>query len=117
MNSKLNGKVGARLRYFTSQISNIPGPQDSGKSTMPEDLGKERRDKMVFSDEKFRLRHEYYLSSYYQQQQAKYKSDYQPGKEYESYKKEVKDNNECRKTTTAGMAARQKFYHGKTSLY
>jgi hypothetical protein len=34
-------------------------------STLPDDLGKERRDKMVFSDEKFRLRNEYYLSSYY----------------------------------------------------
>lgn len=80
VNSKLNGKVATRLRYFTSQIVNMPGPNDTGKSTMPEELGRERRDKMVFSDPKFRLRHEYYLSSYYQN--AKYKSDFEPGKEY-----------------------------------
>lgn len=66
VNSKLNGKVNARLRYFTSQISNIPGPKDSGNSTMAEDLGKERRDNLVFADPKFKLRHEYYLSSTYQ---------------------------------------------------
>lgn len=48
VNSKVNGKVNARLRYFTSQINNIPGPKDTGLNTMAEDLGKERRDNMVF---------------------------------------------------------------------
>lgn len=104
MNSKLNGKIGARLRYFTSQISNIPGPSDVSKGTMPEDLGKERRDTMVFSDNKFRLRHEYYLASTYQK--GKYQSDFEPGKEYESYKKDINDKNECRKTTAGAHASR-----------
>ena len=104
-----------RLRYFTSQIQNIPGPNEVGKSTMPDELGKERRDKIIFSDPKFRLRHEYYLSSYYQN--PKYKSDFEPGKEYESYKKDVNDKNENRKTTKPAMAMRQTLYHGKTKLY
>jgi hypothetical protein len=93
VNSKLNGKVQARLRYFTSQINNIPGPNDVGNSTMAEDMGKERRDNMVMSDPKFRLRNEYYLSSYYQNQTGhnKYKTNFEPGKEYESYKKDVND--------------------------
>jgi len=44
---------------------------------MADELGKERRDNMVMSDPKFRLRHEYYLSSYYQNQgSTKYKSDF-----------------------------------------
>eukprot|EP00347_Sterkiella_histriomuscorum_P001439 403372033 len=115
VNSKINGKVNARLRYFTSQISNIPGPNDVGNSTMAEDLGKERRDGMVYSDPKFRLRHEYYLSSTYQG--SKYKSDYEPGKEYESYKKDVKDIPVNRKTTQQAAAQRQRFYHTKTQIY
>ncbi|CDW75416.1 UNKNOWN [Stylonychia lemnae] len=118
VNSKINGKVNARLRYFTSQISNIPGPNDVGTSTMAEDLGKDRRDNMVMSDPKFRLRNEYYLSSYYQNMNNnKYKSDFQPGKEYESYKKDVNDKLEHRKTTPFAASQRQKFYHGKTQIY
>lgn len=77
------------MRYFTSQITNIPGPGDVGNSTMAEDLGKDRRDGIVFSDPKFRLRNEYYLSSTYQN--AKYKSEFEPGKEYSSYKKDIAD--------------------------
>ena len=87
----------SRLRTFTSQISNLPGPKTALTNTLPEDMGKERRDKIIFSDEKFRLRHEYYLSSTYQNN--KYKGDYTPGKDYASYKKDVNDRNENRKTT------------------
>ena len=41
---------------------------------MAEELGKQRRDNLVYNDDKFKLRHDYYLSSYYQDN--KYKSNY-----------------------------------------
>lgn len=82
---------------------------------MAEDLGKERRDNLVFSDPKFRLRHEHYLSSTYQG--TKYKTDYKPGQEYPSYKKEVDDIPKNRKTTVHAAAQRQRFYHTKTQIY
>ena len=82
---------------------------------MAEELGKERRDNLVFTDDKFKLRHDYYLSSYYQEN--KYKSKYQPGKEYESYKKGTSEKLECMKTTTTGAVRRHNIYHKPTQIY
>ena len=115
MNSKINGKVNARLRYFTSQISTIPGPKDVGNSQMADELGKERRDNLVFNDDKFKLRHGHYLSSYYQD--SKFKTNYQPGKEYESYKKETSEKLENRKTTHHAAVRRHNIYHKETKIY
>jgi hypothetical protein len=66
ISKKLSDKINTRLRTFTSQISNLPGPKNHTLSTMAEDLGKERRDHLVMkADDKFRLRHELYLGSTY----------------------------------------------------
>jgi hypothetical protein len=82
---------------------------------MADELGKERRDNLVFTDPKFKLRHDYYLSSYYQDN--KYKSSYQPGKEYESYKKTSSEKLENRKTTAVGAVRRNNMYHKETKIY
>ena len=115
MQNKLYGKIYSKLRAFTSSINNLPGPKTTLKNNLAEDLGKERRDKLVFSDEKFRLRHEYYLSSYYQV--GKHTSEYKPGKEYESYKKDVNDKNECKKTTKIAFERRQQTFHSSGKIY
>jgi len=82
---------------------------------MAEELGKQRRDNLVYNDDKFKLRHDYYLSSYYQDN--KYKSNYQPGKEYESYKKGTSEKLEWRKTTPDGAVRRNNMYHKETKIY
>lgn len=38
--SKLENKVYTRLRTFTSQIANLPGPKTAIVSTLADDMGK-----------------------------------------------------------------------------
>ena len=49
-------KVESRLRYFTSQISTLPGPSHTKVSSLADDIHKERRDKIIMNEEKFKLK-------------------------------------------------------------
>ncbi len=51
---KAQNKISTRLRYFTSQISTLPGPSSVKVGTqMTSELKNERRDTMVFGDKNF----------------------------------------------------------------
>eukprot|EP00349_Pseudokeronopsis_sp_Brazil_P003240 CAMPEP_0202962716 /NCGR_PEP_ID=MMETSP1396-20130829/6797_1 /ASSEMBLY_ACC=CAM_ASM_000872 /TAXON_ID= /ORGANISM="Pseudokeronopsis sp., Strain Brazil" /LENGTH=85 /DNA_ID=CAMNT_0049683465 /DNA_START=651 /DNA_END=908 /DNA_ORIENTATION=- len=77
---KANNKINSRLRYFTSSISTLPGPgQTKAGTQMATEMKGERRDNLVFQDEKFKLRNSWFHGSYYWQ--GKYE-----GKKYEAPK-------------------------------
>ena len=64
--NKLKGKIDARLRYFTSQITNIPGPKATPVRNLADEMQKEKRDTVIFQNDKHQLKTNGFYGSYYQ---------------------------------------------------
>lgn len=78
-------------------------------NNMANDLQNERRDNIVFNDNKFKMKNNVWQGSYYSKNPYKHSVTTTP--EYKSWEKKLKDNVN-RKTTAEGMVGKQRFYHG-----
>ena len=75
--------------YFTSQITNLPGPGHTPVVNVGEELHKEKRDNIIHGDEKFRLRNDIFYGAHMQDQ--KYVKEQKPSRAYVTYMKGQKN--------------------------
>ena len=113
----MQSKQQSRMKYFTSQIDMIPGPQKSRLRNIQEENEAERNEEKKFGDEKFQLRNSVFYGSYYQQGDQKYVKEHQPSRAYKTYMKGMQNQWSRAQNDENGKQARTKCFYASTKLY
>eukprot|EP00347_Sterkiella_histriomuscorum_P008009 403346715 len=108
-------KVDSKNKWFTSQISELPGPKSEVKHNLQQQYKNENLQASKLQNEKNQLKSRILYGSYYQD--SKYAENYKPSRAYRTYVKEVKSEWSRNPKNENSVIQRESQLYKKTILY